>query len=94
VLWSFGNYKLTRYGRNGVNNATMYQQFFEQNVCKDMVRNALENGPQCSVWWVSTHARMRAYFEDEKAPIIKDYNLGHNLTLPSDLTITLTADLT
>lgn len=75
VLWSFGNYKLTRYGRSGVNNASMYQQFFEQNVCQEMARNGLSGG-QCSVYWLSTHARMRAYFEDEKPPVVKEYNLG------------------
>jgi hypothetical protein len=30
----------------------------------------------CSVWWVSTHYRMKAHFDDETPEIVKDYNEG------------------
>lgn len=36
ILWSFGNYKLSQYGRLGVNNASMYQEFFERDICPVM----------------------------------------------------------
>ena len=90
VLWSFGNYKVVRYGRAGVNNATMYQQYFEKDICptlrskKEMLAGdglARAADRPCSVWWVSTHYRMRAYFEDEKPDLVRGYNLGesHNV---------------
>ena len=39
VLWSFGNYKVTKNGRYpfvryGVNNASAYAEFFEEGICK------------------------------------------------------------
>jgi hypothetical protein len=99
VLWSFGNYKLSRYGRHGVNNATAYAEFFQKDICPALARkkastmDALkattpgteqysrlmrygEVSESCSVWWVSTHYRMRAYFDDEQAPIVRNYNYG------------------
>jgi len=36
VLWSFGNYKLAKGGRYGVNNATAYSEIFENGVCKQL----------------------------------------------------------
>lgn len=82
VLWSFGNYKLVRYGREGVNNATMYSNLFQRDICPKIRK--LSNNPSytgevdgiCSVFWVSTHYRLRAYFEDEKPEIVKEYNRG------------------
>jgi hypothetical protein len=79
VLWSFGNYKVGRFGRAGVNNASLYQQFFQRDICdysgaRGKDRPALNIGQPCSVWWVSTHYRMRAYFEDEKPEVVRQYN--------------------
>ncbi len=79
VLWSFANYKLSKNGRNGVNNATMYQEFFERDICPTLKNN--ENkytgdfaSHPCSVWWISTHYRMKAYYDDEKPEVVKQYN--------------------
>ena len=36
VLWSFGNYKLAKGGRFGVNNASAYAEFFEAGICKHL----------------------------------------------------------
>jgi hypothetical protein len=77
-LWSFGNYKLGHNGREGVNNATLYQRFFEANICpalkssSDKFPGDFKHG--CSTWWISTHHRLRAYFDDEKAEVVKHYN--------------------
>ena len=30
----------------------------------------------CSIWWVSTHYRLRAIYKDEKPEMVRDYNLG------------------
>lgn len=78
VLWSFANYPLGHHGRHGVNNATVYQEFFERDICPTL-RSNVEAYPgdtshPCSVWWISTHYRVRAYFEDEKPDIVKNYN--------------------
>lgn len=78
VMWSFANYKLSRYGRDGVNNATMYQQFFEKDICpalKDKMSDITGDYTHpCSVWWISTHYRVKAFFDDEKPEIVKAYN--------------------
>jgi hypothetical protein len=84
VLWSVGNHKCTRYGRTGVNNATERQGCFEKNICKDL-KNHVSDGKYsskimpngtCSVWWVSTHHRVRGYFEDEAPERVKGFNDG------------------
>jgi hypothetical protein len=36
VLWSFGNYKLAKGGRYGVNNASAYGELFEGGTCKHL----------------------------------------------------------
>lgn len=72
-LWSFGNHKLTRYGRYGVNNATAFSELFLRNPCP-LIREHKNNN--CSIWWVSTHYRMRPYFEDEVPEVIRGYNEG------------------
>ena len=82
VLWSFGNYKLGKYGRSGVNNATLYQQFFERDICpmikkkSTSITNQSIKKNSCSIWWISTHYRVRAYFPDERPEQVKSYNLG------------------
>lgn len=95
VLWSFGNYKLSRYGRNGVNNSTMYSAHFMNSICgkikshqthqspvssikQPMNRHSevISNHTKCSIWWISTHYRMKAYFDDEKPQLVREYNEG------------------
>jgi hypothetical protein len=77
-LWSFGNYKLGRNGRIGVNNATMYQQFFEKDICP-LLHSSSAKFPgdfqhPCSTWWISTHYRITAHFDDEKPLVVEEYN--------------------
>jgi hypothetical protein len=82
VIWSFANYKLfghSRYDEHcGVNNATMYQAVFEQDVCPQMREKIQEYtgevNKKCSVWWISTHYRVKGYFHDETPEKIKQYN--------------------
>ncbi len=84
VLWSFGNHKCTRYGRTGVNNATELQGCIEQNICKELkvqehtgyYSPRISPNSSCSVWWVSTHYRVRAFFEDETIERVKGFNEG------------------
>ena len=73
ILWSFGNYKTTRYGRHGVNNATAYSELFLNGPCP-LIRENVNN--LCSVWWVSTHFRLRAIYPDEVEGMVKNYNIG------------------
>lgn len=79
-LWSFGNYKLGNNGREGVNNATSYINFFQRDICP-LLKVSEEQFPgdfahPCSTWWISTHHRLRAYFDDEKPEVVKEYNRG------------------
>lgn len=84
VLWSFGNYKLTRHGRQGVNDPKMYQEYFERDICQVLKQDSAGakkySGPYakhpCTVWWISTHYRMRAYFDDEHPENVYNYNRG------------------
>lgn len=79
VLWSFGNYKTTRNGRHGVNNATAYQEMFEKDIChKIKAKGKRDSDPphNCAIYWISTHYRMKPYFMDESPELIKEYNLG------------------
>lgn len=80
-LWSFGNHKLSRYGRVGVNNATMYQQVFEDTICPSIRKapdgmgmdGTIKN--KCPIWWISTHHRIMAHFPDEYPHLVHNYNL-------------------
>ncbi len=80
ALWSFGNHKLGKYGRQGVNNATQYQELFQSHTCP-AIRDAMNwlgidgtfNKP-CSIWWVTTHNRLVAHFPDEKPELVEKYN--------------------
>ena len=79
ALFSFGNYKIGGSGRHGVNNATAYGEFFKRTICPHIKgRSAYETEAEkvCSVWWVSTHARLRAYYPDEVPETIDSYNKG------------------
>ena len=77
LLWSFGNYKTGRHGRHGINNATAYSQLFEGNPCPHILNSKdVLSSDQCSVWWISTHYRIKGYFPDESPEMIKSYNEG------------------
>lgn len=73
ILWSFGNYKTTRFGRHGVNNATAYSDLFLNSPCP-LIRASTNR--LCSVWWVSTHYRLRAIYPDEVEDMVRNYNVG------------------
>lgn len=81
ALWSFGNHQLSR-GRVGINNATAFSDFFSQTVCPLMKEAKVKGGNTgaiagtCSVWWVSTHQRLVAHYEDEVPERVLGYNLG------------------
>jgi len=80
VLFSFGNYNLGHktQRRQAVNNATLYSQFFEEKICpllrqrRDEPKESLKN--TCHTWWISTHYRLVAYYSDEAAERVKNYN--------------------
>jgi hypothetical protein len=92
ALWSFGNHKLgsNRYGVN--NATAHSEIFTKEPCPKIKERDQLklekeklilerdhvkrEEVNNCSIWWVSTHYRMKAWFGDESPEIIKDYNIG------------------
>lgn len=81
ILLSFGNYKIGSHAREGVNNATLYSNFFKRTICPHLAERVSPANPinfaaerTCSLWWVSTHARIKAYHEDEYPPIIDRYN--------------------
>jgi hypothetical protein len=79
LLWSFGNHKLSRYGRYGTNNATAYQLSFHDICNKIRSESSKVDGhvsDKCSVWWVSTHARIRTIFEDETPEHVRNFNEG------------------
>ena len=85
VLWSAGNHRLSRYGRFGINNATSYSRYFQRNICKQLndsryVEQSLSGRPisqrTCSTWWVSTHYRFEAFFEDEVPERVLNFNKG------------------
>lgn len=83
ALLSFGNYKIGPYGgRVGVNNATSYMDFYKSGLCPQIKARfpaypAVYDAKQaavCRVVWVSTHARLHAYFADEAPEIVRTYN--------------------
>jgi hypothetical protein len=75
LLWSFGNHQV-KPGRYGVNNPVAYQEFFE-NVCSVIKYSRLSGASdKCSVWWVSTHARIRTIFDDESPEYVTNFNEG------------------
>jgi hypothetical protein len=63
----------------------MYGDFFERDICKrikdpEHLKKTTGAVPirdgVCSIWWVSTHYRLRAIFDDEKPDMVREYNLG------------------
>jgi hypothetical protein len=80
ALFSWGNYKVgpQYFERHGVNNATAYAKFFEDSGLCPKVRDytSSSNGENrnCNIYWISTHYRLKAYYDDEKENIIRKYN--------------------
>ncbi len=74
-MWSLGNHMLRKGdgGRVGVNNATMYSEYFSRHPCPQIMQNLNEN---CSIYWISTHYRMVGWFGDETVEYVNNYNLG------------------
>lgn len=73
ILFSFGNHKTQsgNGGRWGVNNATIYKEFFEDYTCPGIRENT---NKLCNVYWVSTHYRLVTWFEDERPEVIQQFN--------------------
>jgi hypothetical protein len=77
-LWSVGNYNIK--GHGGKNNATIHQTHFERIGNCDAVRNhqrppfhVIRNS-SCTMFWVSTHYRLRQIYWDESVELVRDYN--------------------
>jgi len=70
--------------RYGVNNPQAYQDLFEsqEGPCPQLKQhghrfNGTAGGKnRCSVWWVSTHARIQQHYPDESPENVRNYNLG------------------
>lgn len=80
-LWSFGNHKLGP-ARFGINDAKAYSGHYERILCPK-VRDAANRkhfdgsyANSCQVFWVSTHYRIVGWFDDEKEPIVHEFNRG------------------
>jgi hypothetical protein len=75
VLFSAGNHAIgseeQKLLRNGVNNASIYQQHFQQALCPRLRKT----DHLCSLWWISTHRRVAAMFPDEEVEVVHQYNL-------------------
>ena len=63
----------------------MYSELFENDICQklnqpeigDLNTKHIAIGKRiCSVFWISTHYRIRAVYDDENTELVKDYNLG------------------
>lgn len=82
IMWSFGNYNVINGranfnmngGRRGVNNATEYQKLLQSHICPTV--RAEPPGDKCSLYWVSTHYRMKHHFPDETIEQVKTFNEG------------------
>lgn len=78
-IFSAGNHKLSRFGRYGVNDYVAYSSHYNKFVCNEIRSNPQFNGSYsmpCSTWWISTHARVAYYFEDEHPSNVSDFNHG------------------
>lgn len=80
IIWSFGNYNVingrasfSMAGRKGVNNATEYKKLLNTHICPSVATHTPEN---CSLWWASTHFRLKQHFPDESTEQIKAFNEG------------------
>lgn len=80
-LWSFGNHKIGP-GRYGVNDANAYSNLFQKSICP-VIRDAATNGifdgtyeKSCQIFWISTHYRIVGWFDDEKEPLVHEFNRG------------------
>lgn len=82
IMWSFGNYNVVNGranfnmngGRRGVNNATEYRKLMDSHICPAVRQRPVDD--PCSLYWVSTHYRMKGYFPDETSDQVKGFNEG------------------
>jgi hypothetical protein len=82
TLLSEGNHPIGR-SRNTVNNYITYQDRYKDTVCREhKAMSPHIDGPgekgsfaqTCSLWWVSTHYRMKAYFPAEWPDRVLEFN--------------------
>ena len=77
VLFSIGNHPISRgVKRLGVNNATTTSSVLAENYCNSKIEKYkfIKSGTK-NMYWVSTHRRLKGYFDDETEPYIKTYNI-------------------
>lgn len=95
VLWSFGNHPIEvpgKPGRFNVNNATAYQELFENDGFCPYYRDNKDRflgeaggaDVSYSMWWVSTHYRMAALNPDETPDFVRNFNLDMRKWVDSD----------
>lgn len=84
TLWSEGNHPVGK-PRQSVNNYESYQAKYLANICPNNKRDRPARagagpygafGPHnpCSLWWVSTHYRLHAYWPQEVPMRVQEYN--------------------
>lgn len=82
TLWTGGNHAIGR-GRNTVNNYETYQWKYNETICpvnRKISPHIKGAGPagsfkqRCSLWWVSTHYRLHAYFREEIPLRVIEFN--------------------
>lgn len=80
LLWSFGNHKIGPH-RNGINNYALYQEMFQKTTCPMLIDHSKhKHYPEnmyeedCTLWWLPTHYRFKAYFPEEVPGRVKEYN--------------------
>merc|ERR1711871_57130 len=83
IFYSVGNHPLGDRWRSSVNNYIDYQNKFKSkgNLCDTNKQTNPYLGPEqsglnkrCSLWWVSTHYRMHAYWGEETPERVEEYN--------------------
>ena len=81
-MWTGGNHAIGP-RRNSVNNYETYQDRYKDTVCNDnrKISPRLDGaGPEgsfkqkCSLWWISTHYRLKAYYKEEIPLRIIEFN--------------------
>lgn len=71
VLMSYGNHQIARgTGRLGINNATFLKMHYKERICKILI-----NMNSSHIYWVSTHYRLKGYFQDETPERVEDFNV-------------------
>lgn len=83
ILYSVGNHPLNEQWRSSVNNFIDYQNKLksDDNLCANNKIVNPYSGPHqsglnksCSLWWVSTHYRMHAYWGEETPERVQEFN--------------------